>query len=48
MLPDDIKELSVPVLAHRIILEERAALSGLRSEDLVREIVESIPVPDSV
>ena len=47
VLPDDIKELSVPVLAHRIILEERAALSGLRSEDLVREIVESIPVPDS-
>ena len=44
-LPDDIKELLVPVLAHRIILSEEAKLSGGNPEHILEEIMSRIPVP---
>ena len=44
-LPDDIKELLVPVLSHRIILSEEAALSGENPELILKEIISRIPVP---
>jgi len=44
-LPDDIKELAVPVLAHRIILAEQDKLRGSRSDHILKEIVDKIPVP---
>ncbi len=47
VLPDDVKELSVPVLAHRIIPDERSLLSGIRSEDLINEITAYISVPSN-
>jgi MoxR-like ATPase len=47
VLPDDIKELLVPVLAHRIILSEEAKLSGENSEHILEEIISRISVPIS-
>jgi MoxR-like ATPase len=47
VLPDDVQHLAVPVLAHRIILNSQARLRGRDAESLVREIVESLPVPVS-
>ena len=44
-LPDDIKELLVPVLAHRIILSEEAKLSGENPEHILEEIISRISVP---
>lgn len=44
-LPDDIKELLVPVLSHRIILNEEAKLSGENPEHILEEIISRIPVP---
>lgn len=44
-LPDDIKELLVPVLSHRIILSEEAKLSGENPEHILEEIISRIPVP---
>lgn len=44
VLPDDIKALAVPVLAHRVILEPEARLEGLNSDDLVAEILNAVPV----
>jgi len=44
-LPDDIKELLVPVLAHRIILSEEAKLRGENPEHILEEIISRIPVP---
>ena len=44
-LPDDIKELLVPVLSHRIILSEEAKLSGENPEHILEEIISQIPVP---
>jgi len=46
-LPDDIKELLVPVLAHRIILSEEAKLTGGNPEHILEEIISRISVPIS-
>ena len=47
VLPDDIKHLAVPVLAHRLILNDEERLRGGTSEPLLEEILEQIPVPPS-
>lgn len=43
--PDHIQEIAVNVLAHRIILDQQAAFSGLNTEDIVAEILKTLPVP---
>ena len=45
VLPDDIKQLVVPVLAHRLILTDEERLRGGTPERLLVEILEQIPVP---
>jgi MoxR-like ATPase len=45
VLPDDVKSVAPPVLAHRLILAPEARSSGLSDEDIVREAVERTPVP---
>lgn len=45
VLPDDVKALAVPVLAHRIIVSAAARLRDLGSDRIVQEIVTSTPVP---
>ncbi len=45
VIPDDVKALAPSVLAHRLILDPQTALRGRSSDAVVREIVESIPVP---
>jgi MoxR-like ATPase len=45
VLPDDVKALAVPALSHRIILKTEARLKGRTEEDLLREILLSVPVP---
>jgi MoxR-like ATPase len=43
--PDDIKELAVPVLAHRLILTPEARLRGRSAGDVVRTLVSRVAVP---
>jgi MoxR-like ATPase len=45
VLPDDVKQLVGPVLAHRLILSTQARLRGRDVEQLLAEVVERIPVP---
>jgi MoxR-like ATPase len=45
VLPDDIKHLVVPVLAHRLILTDEERLRGGTPEHFLEEILEQIPVP---
>ncbi len=45
VLPDDIKHLVQPVLAHRLILCDREKLKGGDSSGILREIVQRTPVP---
>ena len=44
-LPDDVKELAVPMLSHRIIVSAAARMRGLRGRDVISSLVEEIPVP---
>lgn len=48
VLPDDVKYLAVPVLAHRLILKEEERLRGSTREDVVKEIMEHVPVPAQI
>lgn len=43
--PDDVKELAVEVLAHRIILKGEARFEGVRAEQVVHSVLKRIPVP---
>jgi MoxR-like ATPase len=45
VLPDDIKSLAIPVLAHRLILKEEERLRGEPQEHFLEEIINQIPVP---
>jgi MoxR-like ATPase len=45
VLPDDVKALAVPVLAHRLILDPAARLRGTSTEEILAEIVERLAVP---
>ena len=45
VLPDDIKILAVPTLAHRVILGPGARLRDLSAQQVVEEILDSVPVP---
>jgi MoxR-like ATPase len=44
VIPDDVKRLAVPCLAHRLILKPRARMQGAASEAVVAELLERIPV----
>ncbi len=43
--PDDVVDLAVPVLAHRIIVDPEAEFAGVRAEQLLATIVSSITPP---
>ena len=44
--PDHVKDLVLPVLAHRLLLRPEAELAGSTPERLLRAIVASVRVPD--
>jgi MoxR-like ATPase len=43
VLPDDIKTLAVPVLAHRLVLTPEAEMEGMASETVIRQALEQVP-----
>jgi MoxR-like ATPase len=45
VLPDDVKELAVPVLAHRLVVDLDKSLRGATGEAAVRSILETVPAP---
>ncbi|QRN97786.1 MoxR family ATPase [Archangium violaceum] len=45
VLPEDLKALGVPVLAHRLVLDTRARYAGADKRALTKELVGSVPVP---
>jgi MoxR-like ATPase len=45
VLPDDVKAIAVPVLAHRVILGSAARIREVSAQSIVDEIVHSVPVP---
>lgn len=47
VLPDDIKSLTVPVIAHRLVLKQQERLRGEDSRALLESILEDISIPSS-
>ena len=45
VVPDDIKALAEPVLAHRLVVTPEAQLAGMRSGDVLDEVLRTVPVP---
>jgi MoxR-like ATPase len=45
VLPDDLKELAEPVLAHRLIVTPEAQLAGVTSAEALNEVLRTVPVP---
>ncbi|KFI52141.1 ATPase AAA [Bifidobacterium biavatii DSM 23969] len=47
VLPDDIRDLSVPVLAHRLAVSSKAMFEGTTGRSVVERTLENVPVPSS-
>jgi len=45
VIPDDIKELAVPVLAHRVLLTPEDKLRGVSTQAIIAKLVNTVPVP---
>ncbi|MBP7928796.1 MAG: MoxR family ATPase [Acidimicrobiia bacterium] len=45
VVPDDVKMLATPVLAHRLVLSGEATFRGLKTNTIVDEILSAVPVP---
>jgi MoxR-like ATPase len=45
VLPDDVKALAAPALAHRVLVKPEPWIRGVRGEDIVRTALERTPVP---
>jgi MoxR-like ATPase len=43
--PEQIQELAVPVLSHRILMDPQARFAGLTSRGVVEDVVKKTPVP---
>jgi MoxR-like ATPase len=47
VIPDDIKELALPVLHHRLLLTSEARMSGKNGESIMAGLLNSIQIPTS-
>lgn len=45
VLPDDVKALAIPTLAHRIIIGPSARIKDITAENVIAEVLKRVPVP---
>lgn len=45
VFPNDVKQIAMDVLRHRVIITYEAEAENLTSEDLIRKILDNVPVP---
>ncbi|MEK7476566.1 MAG: MoxR family ATPase [Candidatus Coatesbacteria bacterium] len=45
--PDDVKAIAIPVIAHRLLLTHQARFSNRTAEQVVRDILNQVPVPQA-
>jgi MoxR-like ATPase len=45
VVPDDVKNVVLPALSHRVILKAEARVRGVKPEDVINDIVSNTPVP---
>ena len=47
VLPDDVKAVAVPALAHRLVLRSEAWVRRVRAEDIVESLLDRVPTPSA-
>ena len=47
VVPDDIKELAIPVLSHRLLLDAEAEFSGVSVDDVIGQLLSRVHPPTS-
>ncbi len=47
VVPDDVVDLAVPVLAHRVIVDPEAEFAGVTGEQIVERALGAVPPPVS-
>jgi MoxR-like ATPase len=47
VIPDDIKQLAVAVLSHRLIIKSQASLREIDPDSIVREILAQVPIGET-
>ena len=45
VLPEDIKNVAIPVLRHRLLLRAETEMEGLKTDDVVRQVLGAVEVP---
>jgi MoxR-like ATPase len=45
VFPNDVKQVAMDILRHRVIITYEAEAENMTSEDIVRKILEAVPVP---
>ena len=45
VLPDDVKAIAVPALAHRLVLRPELWVQRITADDVVREVLDTVPTP---
>ena len=45
VIPEDVREMAVPVIAHRMVVEPQARFAGVTTAGLVEEILAKVPMP---
>ena len=45
VLPDDVKDVAIPALAHRLILKPDPWIKGIKTEVIVNKVLTTVPVP---
>jgi MoxR-like ATPase len=46
--PEDVKSVAVPALAHRVTLKPELWVRQIEADDVIREIVQSVPAPQTL
>jgi MoxR-like ATPase len=46
--PDDIKAVTEPTLAHRLVLRSEAWVRGVTASEVVHDVVDGVPVPEAL
>nr|WP_241218809.1 MoxR family ATPase [Bifidobacterium dolichotidis] len=47
VLPQDVKQLAINVLAHRLVLSMQAQFNQVKQEDVVQRVLNAIPMPQT-
>ncbi len=45
VLPDDIRRMALPVLSHRLILTPEARMKGVSAQQVLSQLIDTVPVP---